>query len=329
MTTQNDVSPPKQRASFSVSKLVFANPVFVLFFAAVLIFAALEPKFLSIYNIGNVAEQASSLGLMAVGLSLVLFLGGIDLSIPAVMASAAVVGAMVMVATQNPTLGMAAMIGVGLIGGFVNGMAVAVLGLVPFAVTLATMTLAGGFAVWMTDGTSIYGMPYQFSLSVMSRIGGIPISFLIFATLTFLMHWIIRTGLIGRWIFAMGTNRRAARICGMPIQAVELGAYIFSGLMAGLTAILLTARLDSAAAAMGSESVVLDVVAATVIGGVSIYGGRGTVLGAAVGALFITTVGNGLNLLGFDYFTAIVVKGAIILFAIALDSFVTRKSLEA
>jgi len=306
---------------------IVLNPAAVLLAVAVLVFGLLEPKFLSLYNIVNIAEQSSALGLMAIGLAVVLLLGGIDLSVPAVMASAAVVGAMVMVATQNPYLGPPVMLLVGIAGGVLNGLAVAVVGLVPFAVTLATMTLAGGFAVWMTEGTSIYGMPYQYSLTVMSRIAGIPVGVIGFVLVALLLHWVIATGIVGRWIFAIGTNRRTARICGVPIIAVEFGAYVFAGLMAGLAAILLTARLDSAAAAMGSESVVLDVVAAAVIGGVSIYGGRGSILGAAVGAVFITVVGNGLNLLGFDYFTAIVIKGGIILLAIALDNFVSRRQL--
>lgn len=329
MTSPTDAATKPHRSIFRPNLNLMPNPAFVLLVVACLIFGILEPKFLSAYNIANIAEQSSALGLMTVGLAVVLLLGGIDLSIPAVMASSAVVGAMVMVATQNPYLGTVVMICVGLAGGVVNGVAVAVLGLVPFAVTLATMTLAGGFAVWMTDGTSIYGMPYEFSLSVMSRIAGIPISLIAFAVVALGLHWVIRTGMIGRWVFAIGTNRRTAQICGVPIRSVELGAYVFSGMTAGLAAILLTARLDSAAAAMGSESVVLDVVAAAVIGGVSIYGGRGTVIGAAIGAIFITVVGNGLNLLGFDYFTAIVIKGGIILFAISLDSIVTRLSRSA
>lgn len=330
MTSPSEAAAkPAERASLRQNLKVMPNPGFVLLVVACLIFGILEPKFLSAYNIANIAEQSSALGLMTVGLAVVLLLGGIDLSIPAVMASSAVVGAMVMVATQNPLLGPVVMVLVGLCGGIVNGVAVAVLGLVPFAVTLATMTLAGGFAVWMTDGTSIYGMPFEFSLSVMSRIAGLPISLIAFAVVALVLHWVIRTGMIGRWVFAIGTNRRTAQICGVTIRLVELGAYIFSGLTAGLAAILLTARLDSAAAAMGSESVVLDVVAAAVIGGVSIYGGRGTIIGAAIGAIFITVVGNGLNLLGFDYFTAIVIKGAIILFAISLDSIVTRLSRSA
>jgi len=319
---------PRNAASHSVSLQIvlkaLLNPALLLLVVACAIFGFLEPKFLSSYNIANIAEQSSALGMMTIGLAVVLLLGGIDLSIPAVMASAAVVGAMLMVATQNPLLGVAAMMLVGLAGGLLNGVAGAVVGLVPLAGTLASMTLAGGFAVWMTDGTSIYGMPFDFSLTVMSRVGGVPITFIAFTVITLILHWIMTAGRIGRWVFAIGTNRRTARICGIPIRKVEFGAYIFSGVMAGFAAILLTARLDSAAAAMGSESVVLDVVAAAVIGGVSIYGGRGTIVGAALGAVFITVVGNGLNLLGFDYFTAIVIKGAIILLAISLDNFVTR-----
>ena len=320
----DSLAPPRPVRRIALGALT-ASPALVLLVVAVALFAVAEPRFLSAYNVANIAEQASALGIMAMGLSLVLFMGGIDLSVPAVMAVAAVLGAMAMVATQNPWLGPLVMVGVGLCGGALNGLAVAVLGLVPFAVTLATLTLAGGLAVWLTGGTSIYGMPYEFSLTVMSRVWGVPAGAIAFAALALALHWIVQRSLVGRWIFAVGANRRAAEVCSVPIRRVEFAAYLASGLCAGLAAILLTARLDSAAAAMGAESVVLDVVAAAVIGGVSIYGGRGTVLGAALGAVFVTVVGNGLNLLGFDYFTAIVVKGAIILLAIGLDAAVTRR----
>lgn len=325
MSTQADSLTNKSGGkTIRLSSYLSASPALILLLVAALVFWMLEPRFISVYNLTNIAEQSATIGIMAIGLALVLLLGGIDLSIPAIMASAAVLGAIAMVATQNPWLGAPVMILVGLAGGAFNAFAVTILKLVPFAVTLATMTLAGGFAVWMTEGTSIYGMPYQFSLSIMSRIMGVPISVILFVIIALAVHWVVKSGLIGRHIFFIGTSRSAARVSGVPIQKVEFGCYLFSGLTAGLAAILLTGRLDSAAASMGSDAVVLDVVAAAVIGGVSIYGGRGTVLGAALGAVFITAVGNGLNLLGYDYFTAIVIKGSVILLAIGLDSAVTR-----
>jgi ribose transport system permease protein len=318
-------SAPNAALGEMVRKLA-PNPAFVLLAIACVVFGVLEPNFLSLYNIVNLAEQASALGIMTIGLALVLLIGGIDLSIPAVMACSAVVGAMSMVATQNPVVGPPVMIIVGLLGGFVNGFAIAILRLVPFAVTLATMTLAGGFAVWMTEGTSIYGMPYQYSEAVMSRIGGVPVSVIAFMLLTLFLNWVISAGMLGRWALAVGANRRNAEISGIPILWVEFGGYLLSGLLAGAAAILLTARLDSAGAAMGSDVVFLDVVAGAVIGGVSIYGGRGSVVGAALGAVFITVVGNGMNLLGFDYFTATVLKGVIILVALLIDAIFTRVS---
>jgi ribose/xylose/arabinose/galactoside ABC-type transport system permease subunit len=321
-----DAAPTPDAALVRTVRKLAPNPAFVFLVIACIIFGVLEPEFLSIYNLINLAEQASALGVMTIGLALVLLIGGIDLSIPAVMACSAVVGAMAMVATQNPVVGAPIMIVVGLFGGFVNGFAIAVLRLVPFAVTLATMTLAGGFAVWMTEGTSIYGMPAQYSRAVMSRIGGVPVSVIGFLLLTLFLDWVIKADMLGRWVFAVGTNRRTAEISGVPIVWVELGSYLLSGLSAGLAAILLTARLDSAGAAMGSDVMFLDVVAGAVIGGVSIYGGRGSIIGAAIGAVFITAVGNGMDMLGFDYFTATALKGVIILLALLMDAIVTRVS---
>jgi ribose/xylose/arabinose/galactoside ABC-type transport system permease subunit len=323
---QFDAAPAPVAAVGQTVRKLAPNPALVLLVIACIIFGVFEPNFLSLYNLANLAEQASALGVMTIGLALVLLIGGIDLSIPAIMACSAVVGAMAMVATQNPVVGPLIMIVVGLFGGFVNGFAIAVLGLVPFAVTLATMTLAGGFAVWMTEGTSIYGMPSQYSQAVMSRIDGVPVSVIGLLILTLFLDWVIKAGMLGRWVFAVGTNRRTAEISGIPILWVELGSYLLSGLLAGMAGILLTARLDSAGAAMGSDVVFLDVVASAVIGGVSIYGGRGSIIGAAVGAVFITVVGNGMDMLGFDYFTATALKGVIILLALLIDAIVTRVS---
>jgi ribose/xylose/arabinose/galactoside ABC-type transport system permease subunit len=306
-------------------RLILAQPAILLIVVAGLFFALAEPKFLSAYNLRNLAEQSASIGIMAVGLALVLFLGGIDLSVPAAMAAAAVLGAMAMVATQNVPLGIAVMLGAGLLAGALNGVAVAALGLVPFAVTLATMTLAGGLAVWLTEGTSIYGMPPGFAKAVMTRIAGVPVSALAFVLLVVILHWVVARSRGGRMLMAVGTNREAARVMGLRVRRIEFLTYLACGFCAGLAAIILTARLESAAAAMGSEAVLLDVVAAAVIGGVSIYGGRGTILGAALGAVFVTAVGNGLNLMGFDYFVSVVIKGSIVLAAIALDAIIARQ----
>jgi len=303
---------------------VLAQPAIVLIVLAAVFFAVAEPKFLSPYNLRNLAEQSASIGIMAVGLALVLFLGGIDLSVPAAMAAAAVLGALAMVATQNVAVGIAVMLGAGLLAGVVNGLAVAVLGLVPFAVTLATMTIAGGLAVWLTEGTSVYGMPPEFARLVMTRVLGFPVSAVAFVGLVAGLHWIVSRSRAGRMLMAVGTNREAARVMGMNVRRIEFLTYLACGSCAGLAAILLTARLESAAASMGSEAVLLDVVAAAVIGGVSIYGGRGTILGAALGAVFVTAVGNGLNLMGFDYFVSVVIKGSIVLSAIALDAIIAR-----
>jgi ribose/xylose/arabinose/galactoside ABC-type transport system permease subunit len=325
MTTTSMISQPGLSVLRRLRGLLAAQPALILVVVAIVFFAVVEPKFLSAYNIRNLAEQSSSLGIMAIGLALVLLLGGIDLSVPATMAAAAVLGAIVMVATQNTALGVAVMLGAGLLGGALNGLAITVLGLVPFAVTLATMTLAGGLAVWLTEGTSIFGMPQGFAATVMARLAGVPSSFLLFVLIAGALHWTVSRTRAGRMLMAVGTNRAAARVMGIPVRRVEFLAYVACGLAAGVAAVILTARLESASGAMGSEAVLLDVVAAAVVGGVSIYGGRGTILGAALGAVFVTCVGNGLNLMGFDYFVSVVIKGSIVLAAIALDAVVSSQ----
>ena len=295
-------------------------PILGLLAAAVVGFAVAEPRFLSLYNIANIAQQASTTGLMSIGFAFVLVGGGIDLSAPAVMALSAVLGATVMVASGSIVTGCAVMILVGLAAGVVNGVAVAHFRLVPFAVTLSTMILAGGLAVWATGATSIFGLPDRFAEMFTSHPAGVPTPTYVLIVIAIAAHFVLSSTGFGRSLYAVGTNRAAARICGIAVQRVELASYVTSGGLAGLAAILLTARLESAAAAMGGDTVMLDVISAAVIGGVSIRGGRGGVPGAALGALFVTVVSNGLSLLGLPYFGSLVVKGAIIVVAVFLDS---------
>jgi ribose transport system permease protein len=172
----------------------------------------------------------------------------------------------------------------------------------------------------MTNSLSISQLPDTFVDFFDARpLFGVPVTVLVVAVLAALVAMLMRSSIAGRWAYAVGINDRAARVARIPIGRVILVSYMFSGLMAGLSAILLTARLGSASANMGNDGMVLDIVSACVVGGVSIYGGSGRVPGALFGALLITILSNAMNLIGVSYYLSLIVKGAVIIAFVAID----------
>jgi ribose transport system permease protein len=294
-------------------------PVAVLLVVVVLL-ASFVPNFFTARNIVNILMQASALGLMAIGLTAVLIGGGMDLSIPSVMAMSAVFGAIAMRDGAHPLVGCLVMVATASVAGCINGYAVAYLKMIPFVVTLAMMTIATGTSIWITNSISVAGIPAAFTDTILTRIWIVPLPVIFLALVTLAVSFLIRRTVFGRWLYAVGTNERTARVSGIPTARVLFGTYLFSSFFAGLAAILLTARLNSAAATMGNDGVVLDVVSSAVVGGVSIYGGIGSPLGAVLGAIIITMISNSMNMMQVSFFTSLIVKGIVIIAFVALDS---------
>lgn len=275
------------------------------------------PNFFRPNNLINILVQTSSLGVMAIGMCVVMIGGGIDLSIPANMAFSAVIGALAM--RWGMPVGIAVMLLTGAGIGLFNGLAVAIFGMTPFVVTLATMTVVGGATVWITNSQSLSDFPEIFFDIMLARPGGIPVSVIILLVVAVVASLVMSSTVFGRWLYAVGLNPKAARVARVPLERVLLLTYVISGLLAGLAAAMLTARLGSASANLGNDGVVLDIVSACVVGGISIYGGSGRPIGAVLGALFIILIGNSLNQLGVSYFMNLVVKGVAIVAFICLD----------
>lgn len=338
MSLTDSQLPPAPRPSvpsvggqwLTLDRLFRVAPLILLAFILVSL-AIFSDDFYKTRNIINIFVQASTLGLMTIGMTTVLITGGIDLSIPSVMAVSAILGAMFMRDAAELIPGISEgltifiscviMLVTGALLGSVNGFAVAYLNMIPFVVTLAMMTVASGTAIWVTNSVSVPVFSEPFLDLVLARIGGqIPVPVIILVVMTIIAFVVIRRSLFGRWLYAIGTNVRAARVSGVPTRRVTFLAYITSGLFAGLTAIVLSARLGSASANMGNDGVVLDIVSAAVVGGVSIYGGVGGPLGAVLGAIFITVISNSMNMLQFSFFTSLIVKGIVIIAFVAIDS---------
>jgi ribose transport system permease protein len=278
------------------------------------------PHFMKLGNILNILEQLGILGFMAIGMTFVMVSGGIDLSTYTIVSAASVVGATAMVSGYSPILGCLLMVLVGLVFGSINGIAIALGRMIPFIVTLSTMVLAQGFAIWFTQAQSISGLPDSYVDTVSGRVFRIiPVPAIIIILVAIVAGIALAKTQYGRWLYLTGSNEATARVSGIPVRLTKFVAYVLSGFMAGITAIVLTAMVGTATTAMVRDERLMDVIATTVIGGASLKGGSGSVLGTMFGLLFITVLGNSFNLLGVSPFVAIVVKGAVLVTVIGLD----------
>jgi ribose transport system permease protein len=277
------------------------------------------PHFMDLRNILNILEQLSILGFMAIGMTYVMVSGGIDLSIYTVVSAAAVVGATAMVAGLPSIVGCGLMVLVGLGFGAINGLAIGFGRMTPFIVTLSTMVLAQGFAIWFTQAQSISGLPEDYIDAVSGKVFGLPIPAIVIIVVAIITGIVLAKTQYGRWIYLTGSNERAAQISGVPVRFTKFSTYVFSGLMAGITAIMLTAMVSTATTAMVRDERLMDVIATTVIGGASLRGGSGSIFGTMLGLLFITVLGNSFNLLGVSPFIAMVIKGFVLVVVIGLD----------
>ena len=291
----------------------------VLFAGLMLVIFTFSPNFFRLGNLVNVLVQTAMLAILATGMTVVMVGGGIDLSLPANMALSGIVGSMVMVATGGIVLGCLVMVATGILIGALNGIAVAYLRMIPFVVTLAMMSVCAGLSVWITNSVSISNQPGAFYDLVLARPFGVPAPILIMLAVVALGQVVMGQTRFGRALYAIGTNPAAARIARVSVQRTLFTSYALAGLMAGIAAIVITARLGSASANVGNDSVILDVVTACVIGGVSIYGGVGRPVGALFGALFVLVLSNVLNLIGISFFVGLMLKGVVIIALVALD----------
>jgi ribose/xylose/arabinose/galactoside ABC-type transport system permease subunit len=280
----------------------------------VLVVSLTVKNFLSFRNITSVIVQISSTGLMAIGLTFVIITGGIDLSLPTVMALSAILGCSVMVKTQSVLLGMAAILAVALAIGCFIGFSISRLKMVPMIVTLAVGTMALGCSNWYTAARSISGMPKEYHAMLAGNIFGlIPVPAVILVAVAMIMNFVLSHEVFGRQLFQVGVNENTARVNGVKTTRIIFSIYVISSLTAGLAGIVASARLNSAGPSMGPQNMFMDVVAAVVIGGASVSGGKGSVIGTIIGSVFMGVISNIVNLLGLEYFMILLVKGAIII----------------
>jgi ribose transport system permease protein len=287
----------------------------------------LSVKFMTTQNIGNVLSQTAIVALLAVGMLLVILSRGIDLSVGSTIALTSVVGAMTFHHVRSGVVIVLVMLSVGLAVGLANGL-VYVYGRVPhpFIVTLASLSIVRGIALWLTTGQPQQGMPSVVQQIGGGRIGWLPKSAFVVAGVALLAAFLCTRGVWGRWIYAVGGNPEAARRTGIPVRRVLVSVYAISGVCAGVAGVVSAGRLNAGTPTSG-DLAELDAIAAVVIGGASFLGGRGNVGNAIIGAFMIGILRNGMNLLNVNAYLQPIVIGLVILLAVELD--VVRGHIES
>ncbi|MCM3399533.1 ABC transporter permease [Oceanobacillus profundus] len=285
-----------------------------------IIMTILAPTFMSVDNLMNVARQASINALLSLGMLLPIITAGIDLSVGSILALSIVMGGLVTVTWgMSPIIGLIALLVIGALAGLINGLLLTKLRLPhPFISTLGTMNVYRGLALIITGASPIFGFPLLMNYVGQESISIVPVSFILVIVVAIIMHIFLNRTATGRYIYAIGGNKEAARLSGIPVDRVLIIVYTVSGFMAALGGLVLIGRTNSASPIAGL-TYELDAIAAVIIGGASFFGGVGTVIGTLIGALIIAVLRNGLNLIGTSSDLQTVVIGVVIILAVFVD----------
>lgn len=321
----------------------------------------LSPTVATPRNISNLLSNMWPLLVIAVGQTFVLIIAGIDLSQGAVVSLSSVVGAAFIAESVQPIVfrksplwermlfedgaifsdtiigipvAIVAMLGVGLLIGAFNGAAVAYARIPPFMVTLVTSMFVGALAIYLVKTENIIDLPDAFSvigdsfaLPVLSDLEFFSIAMIIAISIAVIAHLVLSRTIFGRWLYSIGTNPRAALVSGVPVKKVIVATYMFASVCAAAASIIYTARVEQGRPTLGAP-LLLDIIAAVVIGGTSLYGGRGKIMWTVFGVIFLVLLGNALSLLNVPFFYVAIVKGSVILLAALLDVVRRRLALQ-
>lgn len=318
------VTASKGRRRFDPTRLLQDQGLIVVVVIFGIIMTLLSPTFLTPTNLMNLLLQASTLGIMALGMTFVIIGAGIDLSVGGIPAIVSVLTIGLVVRQELPVwLALVVALLVGVAVGGVNGFAITRLRIAPLIATLGTLSIAIGLAFAYSGGTSIVPVPELYNFLRRADIFGIPINIVLLVVLAVLAHLVLTRTSFGRSLYAVGGNPQAAEMAGIRVNRIIFYTYVISAAAAAVAGILFTARL-AAGSPQTASGIELTVIAAVVIGGTSLFGGRGNVLGTVLGAVLITMVTNAINLLGVPTAWDRVLLGVVILIAALIDVFRLR-----
>jgi ribose transport system permease protein len=291
--------------------------------ALIIVFSVVSPVFPTVQNFQNIGIAAAALAAVSFGQTFAILTAGLDLSVGATVALTSVITAFGM-RNQGIAVGLIEGLIAGATVGLVNGIVITRLKVFPFIATLAMMSILSGLALNLSSGVAVAGLPRGFGDLAYQSLAGIPVPVVIALLVLAVSHFVLRYTRLGRHIYAVGGNEAAARLSGINTDLVKVAAYVICGFCAAVGSIILTARVASGQPTLGT-SLPLESVAAVVLGGVSLFGGRGSVVGVAFGVAFVSILSNGLNLLNVSSYTQLMVIGTALIMAVALDQVIIRR----
>ncbi len=292
--------------------------------ALAILFTAINPRFATLTNFVNILTQASFIIVMAVGMTFVITSAGIDLSVGSAAALITVVAFDLIKGGMNPALGVLVMFGLGAFLGGLTGVLIAVVKIPPFIATLGMMAALRGLALVHSAGKMHFGLPAALTYIGQGKIAGIPVPVIISLLFAALAARLFNHSRFGLHVRAIGGNREAARLAGVPVNRVEVMVYVLMGMATALGGLIMMARIDSTQATIGT-AMEIHVISAVIIGGTSLFGGRGTIYGTVMGALLLSMMTNALVIAGVDFFWQLVAMGSIVLIAVAISNLRERR----
>ena len=311
----------KERLGDVVAQAAAAGALLVVF----IFLSFVSPVFFTVTNLTNVIEQTTVTAIIAIGMTFVIITAGIDLSVGSTAAISGVIGVSLIV-NQGVSWPLAVIIGT-LVGGAVgvaNGLLITVANLNPFIATLGMMSAVRGLVYISTNGQVVFGVPEAFGVLGSGKVAGIPVPLILLVIVAVLAYLLLSRTRLGRYTYAIGSNKEAARLSGIPVRNYLIAVYVILGLLAGFGGMIASSRVFSGQPNFGI-GLELDVIAAAVIGGASLFGGQGTILGTLIGAFLIALIRNGSVLLDINTFYQQVIIGVVIWLAVFWDQFRRRR----
>lgn len=325
MQAAEDKKPSKVSVFFKNLLMDYRVEIAMLgaFFLLCVILSILAPRFVSLGNIQNLFWQATTVGIIAIGQTLIILTGGIDLSVGGIAAFSAMFGGLFLL-EFGVVFGTLSILITGVVVGIINGFLVAYMQLAPFIVTLGVMSITRSLTYVSTDGHSLVGLPAAYKFFGYGTAAGFQFYTIVFIGLFIIGHVILTKTKMGRFWYAIGSNEEAARLAGVNIRYYKSLAYVFTGFLSAVSVIILTSRLGAIDPDTGT-GMDMDTIAAAVIGGCSLSGGKGSLIGTFIGVFIITVLHNGLNLIGVSPFWQGSAIGAVIIISVLLDRLLRRR----
>ncbi|MCG7337098.1 ABC transporter permease [Sporosarcina sp. ACRSM] len=324
MTAKIETYQDSEKSFPSVKSILKKYNLFFIFLGFILIGSLLSDQFLSVQNILNLLQQSSFVGIVSIGMTFVILVAGIDLSVGAILALTGMLVSILLSTGMNPILAVVLTLLVGAFLGFVNGFISTKFKVPAFIATLAMMVSARGFALLTTNGEPVYDLPDSFTALGGNIFGKVPLTAVIWIVLTIIAIVVLKYTTFGRKIYAVGGNEESSRLSGIPVKKYVTWCFVICGTLAGVAGILMSAWLTVGQPTAGS-GLELDVIAAVVLGGTSLAGGKGGVGGTFIGVLIMSMIINIFNLLGLSSYYQSIFMGFIIVLALIMNQYITHK----